>query len=130
MRPRRARTRLALAAVAATAALTAAACGSSSSPSAAAAAGAPVSGGTATFAEQPATAPNYIFPLMPGQYANNANISDFQFLMFRPLYWFGYQGKPSYNPGVSLAERPVFSNGNKTVTVTLKPYQWSNGTPV
>jgi peptide/nickel transport system substrate-binding protein len=87
-------------------------------------------GGTVTFAEQPLGAPNYIFPLMPGTYANSANISDFQFLMYRPLYWFGYKGQPHYNPQVSLASRPVFSNGGTTVTVTLKPYQWSNGTPV
>ena len=35
---------------------------SSSSPSASASSGAPVAGGTATWAELPSTTPNYIFP--------------------------------------------------------------------
>ncbi|MHB1638886.1 MAG: ABC transporter substrate-binding protein [Candidatus Dormibacteria bacterium] len=112
-----------VAAVAAVVAIFMAGCGSTGGPVS-------VHGGTVTFAEQPLGAPNYIFPLMPGSYANSANISDFQFLMFRPLYWFGYQGQPHYNPTVSLANRPVFSNGGTAVTVTLKPYRWSNGTAV
>ena len=103
------------AAVAAGASLLLAACSSTTTPVKSA------KGGTVTFAEQPLGAPNYIFPLMPGTYANSANISDFQFLMYRPLYWFGYKGQPHYNPQVSLASRPVFSNGGTTVTVTLKP---------
>ena len=112
------------AALATAAALLMAACGSTTTPSKG------VKGGTVSFAEQPQTPPNYIFPLMPATYANSANISDFQFLMYRPLYWFGYKGQPHYNPQVSLANRPIFSNGGTTVTVTLKNYQWSNGTPV
>jgi peptide/nickel transport system substrate-binding protein len=112
------------AALATAASLLMAACSSANTPVKGA------KGGTVTFAEQPLTPPDYIFPLMPGTYANSANISDFQFLMYRPLYWFGYKGQPHYNPQVSLADQPVFSNGSTTVTVTLKQYQWSNGTPV
>jgi peptide/nickel transport system substrate-binding protein len=93
--------------------------------------GAAVNGGTVTFAEQPATPPNYIFPLMPSSFANSANIGDFQFLLYRPLYWFGMNGVPEvFNPRYSLASRPVYSNGDKTVTITLKNYVWSDGAPV
>ncbi|WP_205787308.1 ABC transporter substrate-binding protein [Specibacter cremeus] len=53
-----------------------------------------------------------------------------QYLMFRPLYWFGDQGKAQVNDSLSLAAEPVYSNGGKTVTIKLKPYNWSNGTPV
>jgi len=31
---------------------------------------------------------------------------------------------------LSLAQLPVFSDGGKTVTVTLKKYDWSDGVPV
>ena len=50
--------------------------------------------------------------------------------MFRPLYWFGQSNQPSYNPALSLANTPVFSNGGKTVTMTMKKYNWSDGKPV
>jgi peptide/nickel transport system substrate-binding protein len=114
------------AAVGAAVALLLAACSSATSPNGSTR----VKGGTVTFAEQPLAPPNYIFPLMPSTYADSANISDFQFLMYRPLYWFGFHGQPDYNPNVSLAQPPIFSNGGTTVTVTLKPYEWSNGTEV
>ena len=56
------------------------------------------------------------------------NISQFQFLMYRPLYWFGDGVSPTLNHSLSLADSPTFSG--KNVTITLKPYMWSNGTPV
>ncbi len=107
-----------------------AACSSSgsSSPGAAASSGTPVAGGTATWAELPATIPNYIFPFDSSAYFSVANLSQFQFLMYRPLYWFGDGGSPTLNQSLSLADPPVFSGLN--VTITLKPYMWSNGTPV
>ncbi len=59
-----------------------------------------------------------------------SEIGGFTWLQWRPLYWFGNQGKPLFNPQLSLAYPPVFSNGGRTVTITLKPYRWSNGAPV
>jgi peptide/nickel transport system substrate-binding protein len=49
--------------------------------------GTPVTGGTAYWAEQPLSPPNYIFPLVSGAYYSNENVNDFQTLMYRPLYW-------------------------------------------
>ena len=43
----------------------------------------------ATFAEQPAGVPDYILPLASNQYFSAANLFQFQYLMYRPLYWFG-----------------------------------------
>jgi peptide/nickel transport system substrate-binding protein len=117
---------LAIAAVCATAL---AACSSSSSSSSSAT-GAPETGGTATFAELPATTPNYIFPFTSSAYISVSNTDLFQFLMYRPLYWFGTGIQPTVNTTKSLASLPVWSNGGKTVTITLKPYKWSNGQPV
>jgi len=105
-----------------------AACSSSSGSPSTSASAAPVTGGTATWAELPATIPNYIFPFDSSAYFSVANLSQFQFLMYRPLYWFGDGVSPTLNQSLSLADPPTFSGLN--VTITLKPYMWSNGTPV
>ncbi|MSX69074.1 MAG: ABC transporter substrate-binding protein, partial [Actinobacteria bacterium] len=58
------------------------------------------------------------------------NINQFQFLMYRPLYWFGNGTSPNLNPSLSLASNPTYSNNNTTVVVKLKNYKWSNGESV
>jgi peptide/nickel transport system substrate-binding protein len=106
-------------------ALAAAGCaGSSSSPSG----NTPLKGGTAVWAEPPSEVPSYIFPYMNATNESNVNLFDFQYLMYRPLYWFGEGSQPTVNNTLSLAKPPAFS-GDK-VTITLKHYTWSNGTPV
>jgi len=85
---------------------------------------------TATWAQAPQTPPNYIFPFMGLQFFSVSNINNFQFLLFRPLYWFGNGSTPNLNPQLSLASQPTYSNGNKTVVVNLKNYKWSNGETV
>lgn len=88
------------------------------------------SANTATFAEPPNTVPNWIWPFSPLADFSVSNSSDLQYLLFRPLYWFGNDGKAEVSDSLSLAAEPVFSNGGKTVTVKLKDYKWSNGTSV
>jgi len=111
-------------------ALVAAGCSSSNSSSgssgAASSAGTPIAGGTAIMAEAPENAPSYIFPYMASAVVSNVNLFDFQYLLYRPLYWFGTGDQPSVNTSLSLANLPVVSG--RTVTITLKPYMWSNGT--
>lgn len=92
--------------------------------------GAAVTKTTVTFAEPAGEPPNYIFPFFTSAYYTQVNMTNFQFLMFRPLYFFGSPNKVTYNEELSLADPPVFSNGDKTVKITLKTYQWSNGTKV
>jgi peptide/nickel transport system substrate-binding protein len=110
------------------AALVVAAAGCASSPSSTASSGAPASGGTAVMAEPPATTPNYIWPYTPSADFSDINTDDLQYLMYRPLYWFGVNGQPVVNNSLSVANPPMF-NGDK-VTITLKHYMWSNGTQV
>ena len=44
---------------------------------------------------------------------------------------FPYGGSPGVDYGLSLADKPVFSNGDKTVTIQLKQgYKWNDGNPV
>jgi peptide/nickel transport system substrate-binding protein len=128
--PRRSRSRrygrlLAVAAVAV--ALVAAGC-SSSSPSSSSSSGTPIKGGTAVWAEPPSTLPTYIFPYVDSSNISNVNLFDFQYLMYRPLYWFGQNGQPTVNNSLSLANPPTVSG--RTLTITLKHYKWSNGQAV
>ena len=87
-------------------------------------------GGIVTFAELPNTPPNYIFPLTGPAYFDVANVPNFTDIMYRPLYWFGTSGEPTLNQQLSLAQPPVFSDGNQVVTINLKHWRWSDGTPI
>jgi len=90
------------------------------------------SGGTVTFAEQADAPPNYIFPLMSGNYFDHNNLPFFDYLMYRPLYWFGgtSNGTAAINESLSLAQLPTFSQNNTVATITLKHWNWSDGKPV
>jgi peptide/nickel transport system substrate-binding protein len=122
---------LAALALACAAALGLAACGSGGAPGAGGAAGGPpVRGGTAYFAEQPLTPPTYIFPLVSGQYYTVANTNDLQTLLYLPLYWYGDRGNTAVDYGLSIGNAPVYSDGNRVVTISLKHYVWSDGETV
>ena len=84
----------------------------------------------ATWAEAPQTPPNYIFPFMSLAFFSVSNSEQFQYLMYRPLYWFGNGATPDLNPSLSLAQQPTYSANTETVTLNLKPYKWSNGETV
>ena len=85
---------------------------------------------TATFAEEPGLPPNYILPLAGAANFTAPNVSQFQPLLFRPLYWFGGNGKVSADSSLSLADPPDYAPDGKSVTITLKHYDWSDGRPV
>jgi peptide/nickel transport system substrate-binding protein len=87
--------------------------------------------GTITWAEPPGSAPTWIFPVLPGANATTGNIDDFQWEMWRPLYWYTNGVNPTEMPSMSMAYQPTYSNGDKTVTVRLKTnYRWSDGQPL
>ena len=55
----------------------------------------------------------------------------FDYQMWRPLYWLVNGVEPKELPAMSLADDPVRSNGDTTVTITLKSnYKWSDGQPI
>lgn len=87
-------------------------------------------GATVTMALPPSFAANYIFPLEPPGKFSTANDQYLAYLMWRPLYWYGEGASPVVNSQLSLAQAPVWSADSKTVTITLKPYKWADGTPV
>jgi peptide/nickel transport system substrate-binding protein len=87
--------------------------------------------GTLTWAESPGTAPTWIFPVTPGADYSTTTINTFQYEMWRPLYWYSNGVSPTLVPSMSLADTPVYSNGDKTVTVHMKTnYRWSDGQPL
>lgn len=88
------------------------------------------SASTGAVVAQSGTQTNYIFPFFGPQYETVQNVQQFQRLMYRPLYWFGVGDKPVLNTQLSLADPPTWSNGNRTATVHLKDFSWSNGEKV
>src|SRR6516162_7328810 len=126
-RPRR-RMTMAVGGGAVALALVAAGCSSSSSTTSGTGTGTKVKGGTAVWALPPASTPNYIFPFTSSAYISVINSNNFAQFLYRPLYWFGNGAQPTLNTSLSLANNPTWS-GN-TVTISLKHYMWSDGTPV
>jgi peptide/nickel transport system substrate-binding protein len=116
--------------VAVAAALLLAACAAPRAAGGSASGGTPVRGGTVYFAEQPLSPPTYIFPLVSGQYFTVANTSDLQTLLYQPLYWYGDRGNTSVDYPLSIGNPPVYSDGGRVVTITLKHYVWSDGETV
>ncbi|HEY1967478.1 MAG TPA: ABC transporter substrate-binding protein [Pseudonocardia sp.] len=92
--------------------------------------GRPVAGGVATMALKANGTTNYILPFMPTQYLTVNNVSLLQYPLFRPLYWFGVGTEPVVSNQLSLADIPAYADNNRTVTVTLRNYAWSDGTKV
>jgi peptide/nickel transport system substrate-binding protein len=87
--------------------------------------------GTITVAEPPSSAPTWILPLPTGASASVYNDYMFDYEMYRPLYWLVNGVEPTESPSLSLANDPTWSNGDKTVTFTLKSnYKWSDGKPI
>ncbi|MGY1438199.1 peptide ABC transporter substrate-binding protein [Streptomyces reniochalinae] len=94
--------------------------------------GTPVEGGTAVMALPPAATPNWIFPIGAPGYLATYN-SAIQNLLYPPLYTPepDKSGKLTMDSPRNVADKPRFSDGNRTVTVTLKKrYRWSDGEPV
>lgn len=87
-------------------------------------------GGVVTFAEAPASPPNYISPMEGGAYGNNDRYQ-FSNLLYLPLYTYGSPTDPlGLNRSLSIADPPTFSDHNTVVTVTMKHWVWSNGQPI
>jgi peptide/nickel transport system substrate-binding protein len=91
--------------------------------------GSKISGGTINIAESPQAAPTYIWPYENGTNFSTVN-AGFDAEMYRPLYWFGDNNNPNVDYSESIGETPVWSSDSKSVSVTLKSWKWSDGTPV
>jgi peptide/nickel transport system substrate-binding protein len=83
-----------------------------------------------TFAETPGASPSFISPFAPCAYDAVNNINQFQYLMYRPLYWFGLGGSPAMVPRLSLANPPVLSKSRTTIILTTKGWRFADGQSV
>ncbi len=92
--------------------------------------GTPVQGGTATYAEGADATPNYIFPMASLDYFSTTNLSQFQPLMYRPLYFFGDNNEPTVDFDKSIGQKPIFTDNDTVATVHLNDYTWSDGEKV
>jgi peptide/nickel transport system substrate-binding protein len=103
-----------------------AACSSASSGTS----GKAINGGTVTFALPPGTTPTWIFPFVNSAQGTIVNLDQWQFQMFRPLYFIGTPSTPNIDYSVSLAYPPTYADNNTVVTIRLRNYHWADGTPV
>ncbi len=87
-------------------------------------------GGVATYAEEPGSKPNFISPLQTAQFLTVYNIEGFSNLMWPPLIYIGEDGKAVVNKTKSLFQSIKYSDGDRVVTVQLKNWKWSDGTPI
>lgn len=86
--------------------------------------------GTITIAEGANATPNYILPFYPPSQCTVTNTSQFQVMMFRPLYWFGLGANAGLQPSLSSGNAPVYSKNNTRVTLTTKGWKFADGQTV
>lgn len=90
-----------------------------------------VKGGTVAFGMPAGATPNWIFPITPGANSSVYTVNYFQNQFWRPMWWSPVGHSLDINYPLSLASKPVFSNGDKTITINMKKtFKWSNGQPV
>ncbi len=58
------------------------------------------------------------------------NITQLNSMVYRPLYWYGNNYRPTIDYDYSIGQQPAFSDNDKTVTIKLNPWKWSNGETV
>ena len=64
---------------------------------------------------------------MPTAASNSVyNVFTFEWQMWPPMYYAPDGSTPTVDPALSPAN-PTWSNGDKTMTITVKPWKWSNG---
>jgi peptide/nickel transport system substrate-binding protein len=87
-------------------------------------------GAVVTLAEGAQGTPNFIMPFVTG--ANNAEANlNLQYQMWPTLYTIGTpRSVNAINTKLSLANPPVYKDGNTEVSITLKPWKWSDGAPL
>ncbi len=83
--------------------------------------------GSVTYGYLAADAPNWILPIIPAADNSVYNSFVFSWQMWRPT-WFTWNGSsPAVNAALSPVNTPTWSNGDKTATITVKPWKWSDG---
>ena len=85
--------------------------------------------GSITYGYLAGDAPNWILPIIPA--ADNSVYNSFVLLrqLYRPT-WYTWDGSsPAVSDSLSPVGTPTWSNGDKTVSIPIKAWKWSDGTP-
>ena len=90
--------------------------------------GKPVPGGTVTVAEVGAS-PNFIFPYAPSTNSDGYNVN-LTLGLWPFLVYAGDGSKSIVNPQESMFSSIKYSKGNSVITIGLKSWKWSDGTPI
>jgi peptide/nickel transport system substrate-binding protein len=91
--------------------------------------GTPVRGGTVTVAEASGASPNDIFPLSPSTNSNGYN-TNLTMGEWPSLVYIGDGANSVVNPQDSLYSSLTWSHNDSVITIVLKPWKWSDGTPI
>jgi peptide/nickel transport system substrate-binding protein len=92
--------------------------------------GTPKHGGTITQGQLTGQTPTFIFPIIPGANTSTGTISMMTSL-FMPLYAGPTGTVPKVDESLSAANPLIFADGDRTVTIPIKPgLKWSDGAPV
>ena len=86
--------------------------------------------GAITFGFLAADAPNWVLPEVTAAFNSVYNTYTFEYEMWRQLYVVPDGTSQTVDAALSVANAPVWSNGDKTMSITLKPWKWSNGQTV
>jgi peptide/nickel transport system substrate-binding protein len=94
-------------------------------------AGTPSNGGTISMGFLTGATPLTVFPITSDTQASVYTSFDFQYNFWLPLYNGPQGASQEIDYAVSVGKKPIFSNGDKTVTIPLNTnFKWSNGQPV
>ena len=69
--------------------------------------GSRVSGGTVYFTEGSDATPNYIFPMYSPQVCSTTNFNQLMAMLYRPLYWYGNNYRPTVDYNYSVGQSPA-----------------------
>ncbi len=83
--------------------------------------------GSITYGYLSSNAPNWIFPITTAAANSVYNTFVFDWQMWRPLYYYPQGTTITVDQQLSPVDPPVWSNGDKTMSITLKNWKWSNG---
>jgi len=83
--------------------------------------------GSITYALQPGAVPNWILPMPTASTNSVDNVFNFEWQMWPPMYYTPDGSTPTVDSALSAANPPTWSNGDKTMTITVKPWKWSDG---
>ncbi len=90
--------------------------------------GKPLRGGTVTVAEVGAS-PNFIFPYAPSTNSDGYNVN-LTLGLWPFLVYAGDGSKSIVNPQESMFSSLKYSKNDSVITIVLKPWKWSDGTPI